>query len=573
MKKQLLFLLVVCYSFTNYSQITLLKDFYKGDKDGVSFIHKIYKDKLYISASEEKIVSGISFGEQKVFSYDGADFEVIADADGNLANFLGAYFPENDTDLMIVNVTLDRRARAHVFDGTTLTKISDSQYYGGGIKYKDKYYFTGFITGGKYPLFYTDGTEAGTGNLNENAKTQINFFISERAVVNNSLVFAADTAENGTELWVTDGTEAGTKLLKDINPGDKDSKPEDFFLTNDKKLLYFTATTPETGREVWVTDGTEEGTKMLKDFGEGTRGDDYDGIIEINGKVYFGSHNDLWVSDGTPENTIMIYDGTPKGFLNFKNQLFFVADKSWYKSDGTLGGTLKVTPNDVGVEWRSFPAVYKDEIYFSGSKLDRNGQIEKPELWKTDGTSEGTVLVKEINPDDTIGAFPSFFKIFQGELFFAAVKKENSVRPQRLWKTDGTEAGTVQIPYDIEGAGFFTLAPGTIFKDQMLFVLNTNNNLGKELYVYKDGATASVTDIELSNINVFYNSNTLHIKGLEAKKSTLKVYNILGKTLKEVNFTSNGNASIGLQIKPGIYIATIRTEQGKFLSKKFVVGN
>src|SRR5690606_9349054 len=67
---------------------------------------------------------------------------------------------------------------------------------------------------------------------------------------------AKDIVEN-YELWVTDGTETGTMLFKDINVGAYASNPEDFIEYNNK--LYFTADDGINGRELWVTDGTAAG--------------------------------------------------------------------------------------------------------------------------------------------------------------------------------------------------------------------------------------------------------------------------------------------------------------------------
>lgn len=57
------------------------------------------------------------------------------------------------------------------------------------------------------------------------------------------------------------------------------------------------------------------------------------------------------------------------------------------------------------------------------------------ELWKTDGTAEGTVLVKDINPGAT-GSFPDGFTPLNGAWYFAAMDGTNG---DELWKTDGGE--------------------------------------------------------------------------------------------------------------------------------------
>ena len=69
-----------------------------------------------------------------------------------------------------------------------------------------------------------------------------------------------------------------------------------------------------------------------------------------------------------------------------------------------------------------------------------------PELWKSDGTEAGTVLVKDINPNISygypVGSYPHYLTDVGGTLFFAANDGTNSLE---LWKSDGTEAGTVLV--------------------------------------------------------------------------------------------------------------------------------
>ena len=74
-------------------------------------------------------------------------------------------------------------------------------------------------------------------------------------VYGNKVVFSAKTMEHGREIWVTDGSEANTKLLLDINPGSKSSDPLNFVRFG--SYVYFTADNGSLGRELWRTDGTE----------------------------------------------------------------------------------------------------------------------------------------------------------------------------------------------------------------------------------------------------------------------------------------------------------------------------
>ena len=81
--------------------------------------------------------------------------------------------------------------------------------------------------------------------------------------------------------------------------------------------------------------------------------------------------------------------------------------------------------------------------------------IHGPEVWKSDGTEAGTVLVKDIHPGASSGYYgPSSLTGLGGALFFAA---DDGIRGSELWKSNGTEAGTVLVK-DINAGGWFKVA-------------------------------------------------------------------------------------------------------------------
>jgi len=87
--------------------------------------------------------------------------------------------------------------------------------------------------------------------------------ISNLHVFNNELYFNANDASNNYEMWKTDGTEAGTLKVKEIN--NNGSSNVSNMRVFDNKLL-FSALDSNNDRELWVTDGTEAGTQLLYDI-------------------------------------------------------------------------------------------------------------------------------------------------------------------------------------------------------------------------------------------------------------------------------------------------------------------
>jgi len=112
-------------------------------------------------------------------------------------------------------------------------------------------------------------------SLNAQTFTQFDLYVNTNAQgpssfpeyfveYNGKMYFSAYTLATGNEVWVTDGTEAGTYMLKDVRPGSSGSNPESYVVSNGK--LFFIATTATAGEEVWVSDGTAAGTQLLKDI-------------------------------------------------------------------------------------------------------------------------------------------------------------------------------------------------------------------------------------------------------------------------------------------------------------------
>jgi ELWxxDGT repeat protein len=74
------------------------------------------------------------------------------------------------------------------------------------------------------------------------------------------------------------------------------------------------------------------------------------------------------------------------------------------------------------------------------------------ELWKSNGTCSGTTLVSNINPGSygAVRYFGGFLTNMSGTLFFSA---NDGSHGYQLWKSDGTSSGTVMLS-DVNTSGY-----------------------------------------------------------------------------------------------------------------------
>ncbi len=405
-------------------------------------------------------------------------------------------------------------------NGTTLLK----DIYPGGtgsspselIKSGSYVYFRATDRSSGSELWRTDGTIAGTVEVSDIRSGLYGSYPQQLTDIGGTLFFVArgtnlaDGSSSGYELWKTDGTQAGTVLVKDINSGGSGSYPT--HLTNVNGTLYFTAYTPTTGYELWKSNGTEAGTTIVKEIGSGATGGYLSELTNVNGKLFFrayqsGSGYELWKSDGTNAGTVLVkdirptvvYNGTtyensfPSQLTNVGGTLFFRAytyesGYELWKSDGTSTGTVLVkdinTNSSVtGTTDSSFPTNFtalNNKLFFSAYNPSSGY-----ELWTSDGTANGTVLVKDIysgtNGTTPNSAYPSQFKAFGGKLYFQA----NSTSGVELWQTDGTSTGTT-LAKDIwsgtNGSAPLYLTPS----GDRLFFSADDGVLGRELWSVGD---------------------------------------------------------------------------------------
>ena len=357
-------------------------------------------------------------------------------------------------------------------------------------------------------LWRSDGTAAGTqlvADINPGpdssdpyprADTRLSYSQSASVpvrftVIDGIVYFVADDGTHGYELWRTDGTEAGTTLVADINPGAEASEP--FSLTDVDGTLYLIAGDGVHGWEPWTSDGTEAGTTLLKDirpegtwggwgppwggsstlfygFGNGAE------FTKLGGFVYFGADDgvhgrELWRTDGTEAGTTLFKDIRPG-------------------STGSSGTILVGEGNSVNDVFHLTRV--GDRIVFAAD----NG-VHGKELWKTQGSAANTTLLYDIDASGSGLAFKSglstplasaqFIEI-DGTVLFTA--RSGSYQ---LWRTDGTVAGTSSLGptgllgrelTDVDGTLYFRgsgegegvepwVSDGTLWGTRLLAEINT----------------------------------------------------------------------------------------------------
>jgi len=247
-------------------------------------------------------------------------------------------------------------------------------------------------------------------------------------LANQVTLFAAKTEANGVELWKTDGTTAGTEMVRDIVPGWNDGFGGSMVVASG--VAYFVGL--EGSPHLWRTDGTTDGTRKVCDSCS-----DFTTEIQTVGSTIFyngrASSYELWSTDGSDAGSALLkddFDSAPSSMTAAGGRLFFLATdfrgtSHLWTSDGTPSGTVQVALPATNPQWL---AGYDGALYFTASNSYGT------ELWRTDGTDAGTSMVRDFAPG-SFGSFPSSFTEAGGSLYFIADTEEAG---PEIWKTDGT---------------------------------------------------------------------------------------------------------------------------------------
>lgn len=335
--------------------------------------------------------------------------------------------------------------------GTTQLLGSDVRP-GADVKFVEldgKAYFIAESPADEYRLWVTNGTAAGTQQVSD----ALAIYASPLLLAGNKLVFVAQDPVSGIEPWVSDGTAAGTSLLTEIIPGANSvasllSSFNDLSanLAADNRLVFVGREADTNSNiDVWVTDGTPAGTSKLTDLNVPASAITLSSMVAYGGEVYFtvtaqfgALREELWATGGAVADTRMIAsfdtsNGSSIGNLYAaSSELYFVAShpsdgvEVWV-SDGTLANTrhLDVRAGAASTFARGFVDV-GTAVLFTTQGGDG--------VWATDGSSAGTQLV----PGLAAGTFVT--KVlpwsFANSYWFLA---QNDASGQELWRATPTQ--------------------------------------------------------------------------------------------------------------------------------------
>ena len=312
--------------------------------------------------------------------------------------------------------------------------------------------------------------DLGTEPVNGDAAASGTF---SRVALGGGLIFVAAHPDFGLEPWITDGTEAGTRLLRDLCAGKCSSDPHSFVQLDGR--AFFLATDGIFGLEPWTSDGTPEGTLLVRDLRPGPEGatPPANHVAVLGDRLLVTASDDsdrpvLWISGGDRASTRRLASplGPPgavaEQLIAGEGRAWIVVDvggrKELWTTDGTSAGTRELSSDCPSCQLQ---AVFEDRLYFR--RFGSGGN----EPWTSDGSPSGTKRLGDLCAG-ACNSFPGEYFEWNGEVFFTARETDISVSDRHLWRTDGTPEGT-EIALRGDAGSRFGIATPTVVENTLLF--------------------------------------------------------------------------------------------------------
>lgn len=256
------------------------------------------------------------------------------------------------------------------------------------------------------------------------------------------IYYSGGDSTNGNELWISDGSDAGTYLLKDINPNAPlnytlgNSDPKDFCSINGK-MIFAAKAADGIHHNFWVTDGTETGTQPFATIPAA-----WSKFMPYKDRAYFFRHIaaappaswiEIYVTDATPGGTQLFHttnispslSGISCHFL-YNGKLYMgITDRAKFiVTDGTTSGTSEVV---LPCDYIMGGVLFNNKIYYIGRNIN-----DTHCLYQSDGTTTGTRLIKDLDSDRPFLGM----HVIDGRMI---------IRCDKMWSSDGTTSGTYEV--------------------------------------------------------------------------------------------------------------------------------
>jgi ELWxxDGT repeat protein len=461
------------------------------------------------------------------------------------------------------------------------------------VQLGNMYYFVAKHQGSfTISLWKTDGSKAGTTMVKDLGNIVIpqgggNLSALPMIAFNNAIYFVFEDS-NGSEIWKSDGTSSGTKILKDIRPGSNSSTPNGMCVFNN--YLYFYANDGSNGNELWRTDGSSSGTLLFKDIypsSISSNTDPYAILFVFKNHLYFsaqGTHDEgveLYRTDGTTNGTALFLDinaaqqaSSYPDYLEQTDEYFIfrasnntLGTETW-RSDGTTNGTfvLKDLNPGTGSTYAYSPMRLGNKITFATYSAQ-----EGAEIWITDGSTTNTNILKDINP----GASDSYIGpiINAGNHLYFVGQSTNE--GQEIWESDGTTSGTKLFKDINPGAANSGIRSFQAINNKLFFnASNAKDSVGNELYVVSIQNYTKINEL-YKNLSAYPNpikaGGIYTITGLGESKFTAVLYNQLGSIIYDYTGLET-QFEIPEQISAGLYQLMVQ-QDGKTFCVKLLVQN
>jgi ELWxxDGT repeat protein len=358
-------------------------------------------------------------------------------------------------------------------------------------------------SGSSTQLWTSDASGAGTVQV---ATIPVAVDLSKVVAVDD-LLFFAHIGENSAQLWRSDGTTAGTFMVREFHEetgpatgamdaiGSMIAFGGKLFLSADEGGLH--------GTELWRSDGTVAGTTLVKEINENEE--------ELVG-VPPGEPGALFRPIGSQPHSFEIYNGllyffaTTVTYEPLGNNYGYEEETELWRTDGTSDGTVQAVEVHPGYG-QTGPGV-EDATVAAGGTLffSYNTDFDGIEIWKTNGTQVSLQQVTQIKWPGGYEGIPIFLGAANDRVFFYMYGGDFNAPTNGIWATDGSATGTVHVAnkpplwtVELNGRMYFAIKNGDVVE-----LLSSNGTLSGTSYLAVLGHNVTANEAAVVHGKIYY---------------------------------------------------------------------